>query len=398
MNRDDFPILENNNIYFDNGATTLKSKQVIASINKYYLEYTSNIHRGEYDASIITNKLYDETRDIIRKFINASNDDLVIYTRGTTESINMIVFGFMKKHLNKGDIVLLNKAEHASNILPWFKLKEEIGIEIDYIDLDENYEITLDNVKKKINSKVKVISIAEISNVIGDVRDIEGIGRLCLENNIYLCVDGAQSVPHKRVDFSKCNMSFLSFSAHKMTGPTGVGCLIVNNKYKDDIEPLYYGGGMNLDFYSDGRYELHTDETKFEAGTPPIAQVIGMREAILYLEKIGMDKIHKYEKELKEYLVDKLSKLDNITIYNKDINSGILAFNVDGVFAQDVAVYLNKKNIAVRAGNHCTKLLRDEIGTDNTVRVSLYLYNTKEEIDKLVEALDNKDILREALL
>ena len=397
MNREDFPMVDKT-IYFDNGATTLKSKSVINSVVDYYSEYTSNIHRGEYDASIITNKLYDETRDIIRKFINARDDDLVIYTRGTTESINMIVFGFMKKYLNKEDIVLLNKAEHASNILPWFKLKEEIGIEIDYIDLDENYEITLENVKKKINSKVKVISIAGISNVIGDVRDIEGISRLCLENNIYLCVDGAQSVPHMRVDFSKCNMSFLSFSAHKMTGPTGVGCLIVNEKYKNDIEPLYYGGGMNLDFYSDGRYELHSDETKFEAGTPPIAQVIGMRQAILYLEKIGMDKIHEYEKELKKYLVEKLSKLDNITIYNKNNNSGILAFNVDGVFAQDVAIYLNKKGISVRAGNHCAKLLRDEIGTDNTVRVSLYFYNTKEEIDKLVDALDNKDILREALL
>ena len=397
MNREDFPMVDKT-IYFDNGATTLKSKSVINSMVDYYSEYTSNIHRGEYDSSIITNKLYDETRNIIRKFVNAKENDLVIYTGGTTHSINMIVFGFMKKHLNKGDIVLLNKAEHASNILPWFKLKEEIGIEIGYIDLDENYEISIDNVKKKINSKVKVISIAEISNVIGDVRDIESIGKLCLENNIYLCVDGAQSVPHKSVDFNKCNMSFLSFSAHKMTGPTGVGCLVVNSKIKDKLEPLFYGGGMNLDFYSDGRYELHSDETKYEAGTPPIAQVIGMREAILYLERIGMNKIHKYEKELKEYLLDKLSKLDNIILYNKNINSGILSFNVDGVFAQDVAIYLNKKNISVRAGNHCDKLLRDVIGTDNTVRVSLYLYNTKEEIDKLVEALDNKDILKEALL
>jgi len=397
MNREDFPILENNNIYFDNGATTLKSKRVVDSINKYYLEYTSNIHRGEYNSALKVNELYDNTRDVVREFINAKDSD-VIFTSGTTMSINYIVMGFMKSHLKKGDIVLLNKSEHASNILPWFRLKEDIGIEIDYIDLDDNYEITLENVEKKINSKVKVISIAEVSNVIGDVRDIKSISKICKKNNIYLCVDGAQSVPHMSIDFDNMGMDFLSFSSHKMTGPTGVGCLVVRRELSKEMVPIFLGGGMNLDFYSDGRYELHSDESRFEAGTPPIGEVIGLREAILYLEDIGMDKIHKEEVELKKYLLDKISKLDNIVLYNKNINSGILSFNVKGVFAQDVAIYLNKKGISVRAGNHCDKLLRDEIGTDNTVRVSLYFYNTKEEIDKLIDALDNKDILKEALL
>ena len=397
MNREDFPILENNNIYFDNGATTLKSKRVVDSINKYYLEYTSNIHRGEYNSALKVNELYDNTRDVVREFINAKDSD-VIFTSGTTMSINYIVMGFMKSHLKKGDIVLLNKSEHASNILPWFRLKEDIGIEIDYIDLDDNYEITLENVEKKINSKVKVISIAEVSNVIGDVRDIKSISKICKKNNIYLCVDGAQSVPHMSIDFDNMGMDFLSFSSHKMTGPTGVGCLVVRRELSKEMVPIFLGGGMNLDFYSDGRYELHSDESRFEAGTPPIGEVIGLREAILYLEDIGMDEIHKEEVELKKYLLDKISKLDNIVLYNKNINSGILSFNVKGVFAQDVAIYLNKKGISVRAGNHCDKLLRDEIGTDNTVRVSLYFYNTKEEIDKLIDALDNKDILKEALL
>ena len=302
MNRDDFPILKNNIIYFDNGATTLKPKCVIDSLNKYYLEYTSNIHRGEYDLSVKTNKLYDEVRKIVAEFVNC-DDKEVIYTSGATASINMLVFGYMKKHLKRGDEVLLNKAEHASNILPWFKLKEEIGIEIDYIPLNKNFEIDIDNID---TNKVKVISIAQVSNVIGDVRDIKKISDICKKNNIYLCVDGAQSVPHMKVDFDGMGMDFLSFSAHKMTGPTGVGCLVVKEELFKEMEPLYLGGGMNLDFYNDGSYELHTDESKFEAGTPPIAEVIGLREACLYLEKIGMDKIHEYEVELKKYLVSKL--------------------------------------------------------------------------------------------
>ncbi|MBQ6539169.1 MAG: cysteine desulfurase [Bacilli bacterium] len=392
MNREDFPMI-GKTIYFDNGATTLKSKHVIDSMNRYYTEYTSNIHRGDYEFSLMTNELYDGTRHIVKSFINGKNSK-VIFTIGTTESINMIVFGFMKKKLKKGDIVLLNKAEHASNILPWFKLKEEIGIEIDYIPLNKNFEIDIDNID---TNKVKVISIAQVSNVIGDVRDIKKISDICKKNNIYLCVDGAQSVPHMKVDFDGMGMDFLSFSAHKMTGPTGVGCLVVKEELFKEMEPLYLGGGMNLDFYNDGSYELHTDESKFEAGTPPIAEVIGLREACLYLEKIGMDKIHEYEVELKKYLVSKLEKNKRIIFYNKNSNSGILSFNVDGVFAQDVAIYLSKHNICVRAGNHCAKLLDEEIGISNTVRVSLYFYNTKEEIDKLVKVLDNDNILREII-
>ena len=182
-----------------------------------------------------------------------------------------------------------------------------------------------------------------------------------------------------------------------MTGPTGVGCLVVRRELSKDMKPIFLGGGMNLDFYNDGKYELHSDESRFEAGTPPIAEVIGLREAILYLSSIGMDKIHEYEIELKKYLVSKLEKNERIILYNKNCNSGILSFNIDGVFAQDVAIYLNKHNICVRAGNHCAKLLDEEIGVSNTVRVSLYFYNTKEEIDKLVEALDNDNILREVI-
>lgn len=390
MHREDFTMLENDIVYFDNGATTLKPKCVIDSMVKYYSEYTSNIHRGDYDAAIKTNKLYDDTRNVVSRFINSDSDE-VIFTSGTTMSINMVVFGYMEKVLNEGDEVLLTKSEHASNVLPWIKLSEKKGIVIKYMELDNNFALTVESVRKSITDKTKVISIAHVTNVIGDVRDIESIGKICKEKDIYFCVDGAQSVPHMKVDFKNSNIDFLSFSGHKMCGPTGVGCLIVKKKYLNSMEPLCYGGGMNNFFEGDNSYELKKGVTKFEAGTPPIAEVIGLREAILYLEKIGIENIHKHEVELKKYLVGKLKNISNIKLYNETSNSGILAFNIDGVFAQDSSIYLNNYNIYVRAGNHCTKMLKDEIGIKNTVRVSMYLYNNKNDIDRLVEVLEKSD-------
>ena len=390
MHREDFTMLDSDIVYFDNGATTLKPKCVVDSMVNYYTKHTSNIHRGDYDSAIKTNKLYDDTRKVVAKFINSDSNE-VIFTSGTTMSINMVVFGYMEKVLNTGDEVLLTKSEHASNVLPWIKLAEKKGIVIKYMDLDEDYSLKLESVKKSITDKTKVISIAHVTNVIGDVRDIEGIGKICRDNSILFCVDGAQSVPHMKVDFKNSNIDFLSFSGHKMCGPTGVGCLILKKKYLDVMEPLCYGGGMNNYFEGDNSYELKNGVTKFEAGTPPIAEVIGLREAILYLDKIGIENIHKHEIELKKYLVKRLKDVPNIRIYNEKSDSGILAFNIEAVFAQDSSIYLNNYNIYVRAGNHCTKMLKDEIGVKNTVRVSMYLYNTKEDVDKLVEVLKRSE-------
>lgn len=393
MNREDFLMLNNDIVYFDNGATTLKPKCVVEKMEKYYTVHTSNIHRGDYDASMITNELYDNTRNIVKDFINCNSSNEVIFTSGTTMSINMIVFGYMKTHLKKGDEVLLTKSEHASNVLPWIKLSEDIGIVLKYMALDDVYSLTVDSVNNSITDKTKVISIAHVTNVVGDVRDIVAIGKICRDKNILFCVDGAQSVPHMKVDFKNANIDFLSFSGHKMLGPTGVGVLVAKEKLLNEMEPLFYGGGMNSSFESDNSYELKKGPSKFEAGTPPIAEVIGLSEAIKYLMNIGMDKVHKYEIDLKKYLVEELEKIPNIILYNKNSDSGILAFNIDGVFPQDTSIYLNHYHICVRAGNHCTKMLKDEIGVKNTVRISMYLYNTKEDIDKLVSVLKNsKDI------
>ncbi|MBQ2639803.1 MAG: cysteine desulfurase [Bacilli bacterium] len=395
MNRDDFPMLDSDISFFDNGATTLKPKCVIDSIVEYYSKHTSNIHRGDYDASVITNKLYDETRDVVCNFINANSPKEIVFTSGTTESINMVVFGYMKKHLKKGDEILLSKSEHASNVLPWIKLSEEIGTVIKYIPLNEEYELTVDNLLKTISSKTKVISIAHVTNVIGDVRDIEEIGKICKDKDILFNVDGAQSVPHMKVDFKKSNIDFLSFSAHKMLGPTGVGVLVGKYNLLEDMDPIKFGGGMNQFFEEDNSYELKNAPVKFEAGTPNIAGVIGMKKAIEYLESIGMDKIHNYEMDLKKYMVEELEKIPNLVLYNKNSNSGILAFNIKDVFSQDSSIYLNHYNIYVRAGNHCTKMLKDEINIRNTVRVSMYLYNDKNDVDKLIKVLkQSKDIFK----
>lgn len=398
MNREDFPAIDENLIYFDNSATSLKPKCVIDKMVEYYSKYTSNIHRGDYNNAIRTNKEYDETRDVVKDFIHAKSSDEIVFTSGTTDSMNTIVFGYFKNILNKDDEVLITKSEHASNVLPWFVLEKMGKCTVKYIPLNEDHEVTLENVKSSITKNTKVISIAHVSNVIGDVRDIEGIGGVAKENNLYFVVDAAQSVSHINIDVVKSNVSFLAFSGHKMCGPTGVGVLYGKGDYLKDLVPLKYGGGMNESFESDKCYVLKNYPTNLEAGTPPIAEVIGLKEAINYVTKIGVDNIHKHELELKKYLISKIENMDNIIIYNKNSESGIVTFNIKDVFAQDTSIYLNTYGIAIRAGNHCAKILKDEIDIKNTCRISFYIYNTFEEVEKLVEALKNSDKLYDVVI
>ena len=391
MNRDDFPILETGIIYFDNGATTMKPKCVVDKVVEYYTEYTSNAHRGDYDTSLRVDKEYESVRTKVKNLINAARDEEIVFTKGTTESLNTIVFGYMQKILKKNDEVLISKSEHASNVLPWMILKEKIGIEVKYVDLDENYAVTVENVKRAITDKTKVISLAHVTNVIGDIRDIVEIGKIAKENNILFVVDAAQSIGHVKIDVQKANIDFLGFSAHKMLGPTGIGVLYGKYELLNETDTLEYGGGMNAFFESDCSYELKEVPWKFEAGTQNIAGVIGMGRAIDYILKIGLDKIHEHELELKKYAVSELKKVPNIKIYNENTDSGTIAINIDKVFSQDTAIFLNRFNICVRSGNHCAKILKDEIGITNTCRASFYVYNTKEEVDKLIEALKRQD-------
>ena len=393
MNREDFPMLNQDYIYFDNGATTFKPNKVIQSVVDYYTKYTANSHRGDYDLSQKVDYLYENTRDVVKNFIKANNSKEIIFTSGTTMSLNMIVFGFMKYFLKAGDEVLITKAEHASNVLPWLELEKEIGIVVKYIPLDDKHKVTIENVKNSITKNTKVISLAYVTNVIGDVRPIKEIASLIHANNGLIVVDGAQSVPHIKTDVAYDDIDFLAFSGHKMLAPTGIGVLYAKEKYLELMKPISYGGGMNSRFESNKEVEYKELPLRLEAGTQNIAGVLGLQAAIKYIEEIGIDKIHEHEIELKNYLLTKLKEIDNIEIYNQESDSGIIVFNIKNIFSEDTSRYLNHYHICVRAGNHCTKMVKDEIGIKNTCRISFYLYNTKEEIDKLIEVLkDNKKI------
>ncbi len=393
----DFPILNTGIIYFDNAATTLKPQSVIDEVNSYYTNYSANAHRGDYKISQIVDDKLNLARQKVKEFINADEKEEIVFTSGATESLNVIIKGFLKNYLKAQDEILTTKAEHASLVLPLFSIVKQNGAVIKYIDLDANLKVTLDNIKKGITKKTKAILISHVTNVLGDIRPIKEICKYAHKLGIIVVVDGAQSVPHEKVDVKDLDLDFLAFSAHKMLGPTGVGVLYGKEKYLKQVMPLIEGGGMNAFFDSLGNVEYKELPEKLEAGTQNLSGILGFSKAIDYINSIGIDNIKKREIELKKYMVDKLSNLKNVIIYNKDVENGIVTFNVKDVFAQDVAAYLDKNNICVRVGNHCAKILSEVLGVKNTCRISLYFYNTKEEIDKLVELLDNDNILYESL-
>lgn len=394
MNREDFDVLKNY-VYLDSSATSLKPNKIIEPIKKYYLEETSNIHRGDYDIAIIADRKYDHTRSLVANFINANSEEIV-FTNNTTDSLNRIVFGYFKNILKENDEVLITKSEHASNVLPWFELASSNNIKIKYIDL-ENNRVTLENVKKICTNNTKVISLAHITNVLGDIRPIKEITEFAHKNNIMVVVDGAQSVPHMKTDVKDLDIDFLAFSAHKMCGPTGVGILYGKMKYLKEMKPLLFGGGMNASFSSDLERVYDDVPRCFEAGTPNIEGILAFGTVIEYLNNIGIDNIHKYVLELRKYAISKLKEINDLVIYNENEETNLITFNKVGIFAQDLSIYLSKKNICIRAGNHCAKLLKECLGVKNTCRVSLYFYNTKEDIDKLVNALKNDNIKNEII-
>ncbi len=398
MNREEFPMIKTNTIYLDNGATTWKPNSVVEKITDYYTKYTANAHRGDYDISLKVDNEYEGARDIVKEFINAKTRQEIVFTSGTTDSLNIIAEGFFKKNLEPGDEIIITQSEHASNVLPWFRLSKTNGVIVKYCPLDENHYVTINNLKSMITPNTKVISLAMITNVIGDLRPIKEICEIAHQNNIFVVVDGAQSVPHIKTDVQDLDCDFLAFSGHKMCGPTGIGVLYGKYELLNELEPINLGGGMNESFDTVDDVYLKPLPTRLEAGTPNIAGAIGLGAAIEFLSKIGMDNITEHERTIRKYAIEKLKKIEHLNIVNEESDSGIIAFNIDGIFAQDVAVYLNKYNICVRAGNHCAKILKNEVGVKNTVRASIYVYNTKEEIETLVKLLQDKDkILKEML-
>lgn len=395
-----FPMLNSNKtmqgkplVFLDNASTSFKPYCVIDAINSYYKDMTSNSHRGDYDLCYNMDVEVEKSRQAVAKFINGETNEC-IFTSGTSMSINLIAYGYGLKFLTKDDEVLISEAEHASNVLPWFRISELTGCKINYIPLTKEGKITPENLKKVISKKTKVVSVAHIGNVLGYIAPVKELAKIAHDYGAVIAVDGAQSVPHIPTDVKELGIDFLSFSGHKMCGPTGIGVLWGRYDLLSKMDPFLTGGGMNSKFDMCGNVKYLNPPSKFEAGTIHLAGIIGLRAAIEFLNDIGMENIFKHEEMLRDYFIEKTKNLDNLIIYNKYASTGIFTFNVKGVFAQDEATYLNSKGIAVRSGQHCAKILIDFLGEVATVRMSTYLYTTKEDIDALVDALkDGGDIL-----
>lgn len=373
-------------VYLDNSATTFKPQRVIDAVTGFYTEYTSNVHRGDYQLAFKADQAYDGVRKKVAAFIHCDPDE-VVYTSGSTGSLNLVAYGYGEKVLKEGDVVLSTLTEHASDILPWFRVCEKTGAKVEYIPLDAEGRVTVENFQQALHPGVKIVALTAVSNVLGTITPIKEICALAHQAGAVVSVDGAQSVPHLKTDVRDLDCDFLAFSAHKLCGPSGTGVLYGKKALLQQMDPYLLGGDSNARFNSHGDLILKEPPVKFEAGTPNIEGVIGMGAAIDFLQEVGMDAIAEHERQLRSYLMERLSTLDNLTIYNPHGDTGIVSFNVKGIFAQDAAGYLASQGICVRSGNHCAKMLVEFLGTDASIRASFYLYNTEAEMDALVKAL-----------
>jgi len=395
--RKDFPILERTVrenkllVYLDNASTTQKPNQVIDAINDYYRNHNANIHRAVYALAEEATELYENTRDKVANFINIKHREEVIFVRGTTEAINLVAYAWGRTHVKEGDIIVTTEYEHHSNIVPWQLLTQEKGAKLEYIGMDDNGELILDDLDKYLaTGKVKLVTFSQMSNVLGTISDTETIISKCKAAGVLTMIDGAQAVPHMKVDVEKLGCDFFAFSGHKMLGPTGIGILWVRKSILETMSPFQGGGDMIREVH---KYKTTWNDLpyKFEAGTPNIADVVGFGAAIDYLSKIGMDNVRAHEIELTSYAIEKLSNVKGLHIYGtKDISKrgGVISFNFADVHPHDVAQIIDGEGIAIRSGHHCAQVLMERLNVAATSRVSFYIYNTKEEIDKLINSLN----------
>jgi len=395
--RKDFPILQRTVrdnkrlVYLDNASTTQKPNQVIDSISDYYRNYNSNIHRAVYALAEEATEAYEKTRDKIATFINVKDRQEIIFVRGTTEAINLVAYAWGRSHIKEGDIIVTTEYEHHSNIVPWQLLTKEKGARLEYIGMDDDGQLILDDLDKYLaTGKVKLVTFSLVSNVLGTITDADKIIKKCKAAGVLTLIDAAQAVPHMKVDIEKLECDFFAFSGHKMLGPTGIGVLWVRKSVLETMNPFHGGGDMIREVH---KYETTWNDLpyKFEAGTPNIADVVGFGAAIDYLTKIGMDNVREHEVELTKYAIEKLSEIKGIHIYGtKDISKrgGVISFNFADVHPHDVAQIVDGEGIAVRSGHHCAQVLMERLNVAATSRASFYIYNTKEDIDALVNSLN----------
>ena len=385
----DFPILKNNITYLDSAATTQKPESVLRAIQKFYEENNANPHRGAYKLSINATRVYDEAREKVAHFINAENSNQIVFTRNATEALNLIAYSYGLNKIKKDDEILLSIMEHHSNLVPWQYVAKKTGAKLNYMYTNDEGKLTDEEIENKIKKGVKIVGITHVSNVLGTVNDVEKIIKKAHEVGAIVVLDASQSVPHMKVDVQKLNADFLAFSGHKMLSPLGIGVLYGKKELLEDMTPFLYGGDM-IEYVHEQDTTFAEVPTKFEAGTQNVEGAVGLSAAIDYLNNIGMDKVESIEEELMKYAISELSKLDFITIYGpKDIKSkaSVISFNVNGIHPHDVASVLDSCDVCIRSGNHCAQPLLRYMGIDSTCRASFYIYNTKEDVDKLIEAL-----------
>ena len=388
----DFPILENNKklTYLDSGATTQRPKYVIDKIEEYYNNSNANPHRGAYSLSIQSTEIYENARKRIAKFINAKHPEEIIFSKNASESLNLIAYSYGLDNLKKDEEIVISIMEHHSNLVPWQYVAKKTGSKLKYMYINEQYELSKEEIEEKITDKTKIVGITHVSNVLGTINNVKEIIKYAHKKGAVVVVDASQSIPHMPIDVQELNADFLVFSAHKMFGPLGLGILYGKKEILNKMNPFIMGGDM-IEYVYEQDTTFAPLPNKFEAGTQNVGGVVGLSAAMDYIENIGYDNIAKIEKELIEYARQELSKLDYLEIYmtpNKENHSAVISFNIKGVHPHDVASILDSEGVCVRSGNHCAQPLLKYMGIDSTCRASFSIYNTKEDIDRLVKGLD----------
>ena len=387
----DFPILENREIaYLDSGATTQKPIQVIKAVEEFYEKYNANPHRGAYTLSMEATEKYEETRTKIAKFINAKHREEIVFSKNATESLNLIAYSYGMDNLKKDDEVVISIMEHHSNLVPWQKICKATDSKLNYMYINKDFELSDEEIESKITDKTKIVGITHVSNVLGTINNVKKIIKYAHKKGAIVIVDASQSIPHMKIDVQDLDADFLVFSGHKMLAPLGIGVLYGKREILNKMNPFLMGGDM-IEYVYEQETTFAPLPNKFEAGTQNVEGVIGLGAAIDYIESLGYDKIQEIEKEVLEYAGQELSKLDYLTLYltpNEENHSGVISFNINGVHPHDVASILDSEGVCVRSGNHCAQPLMRFLGIDSTCRASFYFYNTKEDVDRLVKALN----------
>ena len=386
--RKDFPIFETGVVYLDSANTSQRPRQVLAAMDEYHTKFNANIHRGAYKFSEVATERYEATREKAKRYLNARSSREIVYTRGTTEGINLVAYGWGRKFLQAGDLIVLTILEHHSNIVPWQILAAEKGARIEWVDIDGEGRLRMDRFHALMKERPRLVAFGQVSNAMGTINPVEEMTAAAKAAGATVLIDGAQGAPHAGIDVQAVGCDFYAFSSHKMLGPTGAGVLYGRRELLEEMNPFLGGGDMIRSVRKEGTTYADVP-TKFEAGTMPIAQVIGFGAAFDYLESVGLERVRAHERDIVEYAMESLSELPGVTLYGPPPaeRAGVVSFSVEGIHPHDLATILDRHQVAIRAGHHCAQPLMDRLDVAATARASFYLYSRRDEVDVLVEGI-----------